>query len=142
VLAGELGIDPGREARELSERILCHDPSLDPRPSPRSRSPGPGSGGPAPGIPETADVRSALPAIGVPTLIIQGQDDRISPPCHGRYLAEHVAAARYFEQPGSHLLWVGMVAGSGISFTDRGTHHLPGIPDQWPLFAVADGHPG
>jgi len=234
-----------------------------------------------------ADVRGALPAIGVPALIIQRQDDRISPPCHGRYLAEHLAAARYFEQPGSHLLWVGdtdsmfaqieelltgsrqhrpaervlcalmaakrdpgeptglrstvpdayeaaareavsahggrllspgqtavlaafdgparaircgsalrdrvtalgirlrlgihcgevdvlddtvsgiavdiatrlaalarpgevlttrtvkdLVAGSGISFTDRGTHHLPDIPDQWPLFAVADGHPG
>jgi len=27
-------------------------------------------------------------------------------------------------------------AGSGISFTDRGAHHLPDIPDQWPLFAV------
>lgn len=35
-----------------------------------------------------------------------------------------------------------LVAGSGISFTDRGTHHLPDIPDQWPLFAVADSHPG
>lgn len=35
-----------------------------------------------------------------------------------------------------------LVAGSGISFTDCGTHHLPGIPDQWPLFTVADGHPG
>ena len=34
-----------------------------------------------------------------------------------------------------------LVAGSGISFTDRGTHHLPDIRDQWPLFTVADSHP-
>jgi pimeloyl-ACP methyl ester carboxylesterase len=53
------------------------------------------------------DVRSALPAIHAPTLIIQRLDDRITPPCHGRYLAGHLPAARYFEQPGNHLLWVG-----------------------------------
>jgi DNA-binding SARP family transcriptional activator/pimeloyl-ACP methyl ester carboxylesterase len=54
-----------------------------------------------------ADVRGALPAIHVPVLIIQRLDDRITPPCHGRYLAAHLTAARYFEQPGSHLLWAG-----------------------------------
>ena len=53
------------------------------------------------------DVRSALPAIGVPALIIQRRDDRITPVCHGRYLAAHLADARYFEQPGDHVLWVG-----------------------------------
>jgi len=30
-----------------------------------------------------------------------------------------------------------LVAGSGISFADRGTHELKGIPDSWQLFAVA-----
>jgi DNA-binding SARP family transcriptional activator/pimeloyl-ACP methyl ester carboxylesterase len=53
------------------------------------------------------DVRGALPAISVPTLIIQRSDDRITPPCHGRYLADHLPGARYFEQPGEHLLWEG-----------------------------------
>lgn len=53
------------------------------------------------------DVRSILPGISVPTLIIQRRDDRIIPPCHGRYLAEHLPDARYFEQPGDHLLWLG-----------------------------------
>jgi DNA-binding SARP family transcriptional activator/pimeloyl-ACP methyl ester carboxylesterase/class 3 adenylate cyclase len=53
------------------------------------------------------DVRSVLPAIHAPALIIQRLDDRITPPCHGRYLAAHLPAARYFEQPGSHLLWAG-----------------------------------
>jgi hypothetical protein len=30
-----------------------------------------------------------------------------------------------------------LVAGSGIGFTDRGTHQLKGIPGSWHLFAVA-----
>jgi class 3 adenylate cyclase len=30
-----------------------------------------------------------------------------------------------------------LVAGSGISFADRGNHQLSGIDDEWPLFAVA-----
>jgi class 3 adenylate cyclase len=50
------------------------------------------------------DVRGVLPAIQVPTLVIQRLDDRITPPCHGRYLASHIAGARYFEQPGDHSL--------------------------------------
>jgi DNA-binding SARP family transcriptional activator/pimeloyl-ACP methyl ester carboxylesterase len=53
------------------------------------------------------DVRDVLAAIRVPTLIIQRADDRVSPPCHGRYLAAHIPGARYFEQPGDHLLWLG-----------------------------------
>jgi hypothetical protein len=28
-----------------------------------------------------------------------------------------------------------LVAGSGIGFTDRGTHRLKGLPDEWQLFA-------
>jgi DNA-binding SARP family transcriptional activator/pimeloyl-ACP methyl ester carboxylesterase len=50
------------------------------------------------------DVRAALSAIGVPTLVIQRIGDRITPPCHGRYLASHISGARYFEQPGDHSL--------------------------------------
>jgi pimeloyl-ACP methyl ester carboxylesterase len=48
-----------------------------------------------------------LPGLGVPALIIQRRQDRITPPCHGRYLAAHLPGARYFEQPGDHLLWLG-----------------------------------
>lgn len=29
-----------------------------------------------------------------------------------------------------------LVAGSGIAFTDRGTHVLKGVPDEWQLYAV------
>jgi len=50
------------------------------------------------------DVRAVLPAIHVPTLVIQRLNDRITPPFHGRYLASHIAGARYFEQPGDHSL--------------------------------------
>ena len=60
------------------------------------------------------DVRAVLPAIHVPTLVIQRLDDRITPPCHGRYLASHIAGARYFEQPGDHSL---RFAASGDSDT-------------------------
>ena len=30
-----------------------------------------------------------------------------------------------------------LVAGSGLSFQDRGMQRLKGIPDEWRLFAVA-----
>ena len=30
-----------------------------------------------------------------------------------------------------------LVVGSAISFTDRGTHNLSGVPEHWDLFAVA-----
>jgi pimeloyl-ACP methyl ester carboxylesterase len=56
------------------------------------------------------DVRAVLPAIHVPTLLIQRRDDIMTPPCHGRYLASRISGARYFEQPGDHAL---RFAGSG-----------------------------
>jgi class 3 adenylate cyclase len=31
-----------------------------------------------------------------------------------------------------------IVAGSGFNFTDRGMHHLKGVPDEWQLFSVAE----
>jgi class 3 adenylate cyclase len=31
-----------------------------------------------------------------------------------------------------------LVAGAGIAFQPRGTHHLKGVPGDWELFAVAD----
>jgi hypothetical protein len=30
-----------------------------------------------------------------------------------------------------------LVAGSGITFTDRGMHPLKGVPGEWHLFGVA-----
>jgi class 3 adenylate cyclase len=31
---------------------------------------------------------------------------------------------------------VDLVAGSGITFSDRGVHDLKGVPDRWQLYAV------
>jgi pimeloyl-ACP methyl ester carboxylesterase/class 3 adenylate cyclase len=56
------------------------------------------------------DVRALLPAIHVPTLVIQRLDDRVTPRCHGRYLPDHIPGSRYFEQPGDHSI---RFAGSG-----------------------------
>ena len=50
------------------------------------------------------DVRAVLPAIHVPTLVIQRLGDRINPPFYGRYLADNISGARYFDQPGDHVL--------------------------------------
>jgi class 3 adenylate cyclase len=29
--------------------------------------------------------------------------------------------------------------GSGLTFTDRGTHHLKGVPGEWRLYSVTTG---
>jgi DNA-binding SARP family transcriptional activator/pimeloyl-ACP methyl ester carboxylesterase len=64
------------------------------------------------------DVRAVLPAIRVPTLVIHRTGDRVTPPCHGRYLAAHIADARYWEQPGDH--WPGFGAeGNSEAFFAR-----------------------
>lgn len=47
------------------------------------------------------DVRSVLPAVRVPTLVLHRSDDHFSPVGHGRYLAENIPGAKYVELPGS-----------------------------------------
>jgi class 3 adenylate cyclase len=46
------------------------------------------------------DIRAALPAISAPTLVLHHPDAPIIPSEQGRYLAEHIANARYVELPG------------------------------------------
>jgi hypothetical protein len=80
------------------------------------------------------DVRAALPAIHVPTLVIQRLDDRMTPPCHGRYLASHIAGARYFEQRGDHALRFA-ASGDSDALIDEIENFLtsaprPGDPDR------------
>jgi class 3 adenylate cyclase len=54
------------------------------------------------------DVRQVLSSIQCPTVIIHRTSDSVVPVEHGRYLAEHIASARYVELPGiDHLPWVG-----------------------------------
>lgn len=55
-----------------------------------------------------SDVREYLPRITVPTLILHRDDSPFIPVGHGRYLAAHIADARYIELPGADALhWVG-----------------------------------
>ena len=80
------------------------------------------------------DVRAVLPAIHVPTLVIQRLADRITPPCHGRYLASHIAGARYFEQPGDHSLRFAASGDNDALYAEiagfLGTTAHPGDPDR------------
>jgi class 3 adenylate cyclase len=50
------------------------------------------------------DVRQVLPAIHVPTLVLQRTGDLIVPASQGRYTADHIAGARYVELPGEDHL--------------------------------------
>jgi class 3 adenylate cyclase len=54
------------------------------------------------------DVRDTLPRIAAPTLILQRDGLKFIPADNGRYLAQHIAGARYVELPGpDSLYWVG-----------------------------------
>ena len=52
------------------------------------------------------DVRSLLPAVHVPTLVVHARDDPMVPVAGGRYLAAHIDGARYVELPlAMHTSW-------------------------------------
>ncbi len=51
------------------------------------------------------DVRSILPAITVPTLVLHRAGDRAVGVEQGRYLAAHIPGAEYLELPGEDHLW-------------------------------------
>ena len=53
------------------------------------------------------DTRAILPTIHVPTLVAHRRDDRAVPVGNGRYLAEHIAGAKYVEMSGiDHIPWI------------------------------------
>jgi class 3 adenylate cyclase len=49
------------------------------------------------------DVRAVLPTVRVPTLVVQHADDPLITPAMGRYVADHIAGAKYVELPGRNL---------------------------------------
>jgi class 3 adenylate cyclase len=49
------------------------------------------------------DVRTVLPLIQVPTLVLHRRDVQLLPIEHGRYLAEHIPDAKLVELPGADL---------------------------------------
>ena len=54
---------------------------------------------------EGIDLRSVLPSIRVPATVVHRRGDVIIPVGNGRYMAEHIPAARYVELPGDDHLW-------------------------------------
>jgi class 3 adenylate cyclase len=55
-----------------------------------------------------ADIRSVLPLIKTPTLVLHRVDNAFLPIGHGRYLAEHIGGAKLIELPGEdHLPFAG-----------------------------------
>ena len=52
------------------------------------------------------DVRPALDSITAPTLVMHRRDDVPAPEALGRYIADHIAGARFVSVPGAdHLFW-------------------------------------
>lgn len=51
------------------------------------------------------DVRSVIPTIAAPTLVVHALDDHVVPVANGRWLAEHIPGARLIEIPGEHMLF-------------------------------------
>ncbi len=49
------------------------------------------------------DVRAVLPAIRVPTLVVQHTDDPLIVPEWGKYIADHIERAKYVELPGRNM---------------------------------------
>jgi pimeloyl-ACP methyl ester carboxylesterase len=98
-------------------------------------------GGPARGVAAARGILDALAAEGmnsragvhVGEIELRGEDIA--------GIAVHVAARVMGEASGDEVLVSRTVrdltAGSGLEFTDRGTHTLKGIPEDWQLYALA-----
>jgi class 3 adenylate cyclase/pimeloyl-ACP methyl ester carboxylesterase len=49
------------------------------------------------------NVRAVLPAIRVPTLLLNHTDDQFIQPAQGKYVADHIEGAKYVEVPGRNI---------------------------------------
>ena len=70
------------------------------------------------------DVRSVLPTIRVPTLVLQRKGDPFFPAGHSRYLADHIPGAKYVELPGEDYMWY---AGDQDSLLDEVQAFFTGV---------------
>lgn len=79
------------------------------------------------------DVRDVLPAIQAPTLIVQAEANPYVRTEYGRYLAEHIAGARYVGMPiAEHYFWLSDIAGESYDVIEEfitGTRR-PVAPDR------------
>jgi pimeloyl-ACP methyl ester carboxylesterase len=70
------------------------------------------------------DIRSVLPTIRVPTLLLHNTRDQAVPVEHSRYMAEHIPGAKYVELDGiDHLPW----SGNGDAILDEIEEFLTGV---------------
>jgi pimeloyl-ACP methyl ester carboxylesterase/class 3 adenylate cyclase len=77
------------------------------------------------------DVRSALPAINAPTLVMHRDHDNAVPFECGKYLADHIDGARFLELPGAwHLN--GSIGGE-VDALDAVEEFLTGRPHEEPI---------
>jgi pimeloyl-ACP methyl ester carboxylesterase len=69
------------------------------------------------------DVRSVVPTIKIPTLIVHRTGDRVCHVENARFLARHIEGARYVELPGEdHTIWAG-----GDDIADEIQEFLTGV---------------
>ncbi|MDQ1509438.1 MAG: hypothetical protein QOG50_1282 [Actinomycetota bacterium] len=98
--------------------------------------------GPTDALRAAAGIRTGIRTFGVDVRIgIHTAELQVRPGGDVSGVAVHVAQrVSDIASPGEVLVSgtvKDLVAGSGITFEDRGTHTLKGIPDEWHLFAVS-----
>ena len=83
------------------------------------------------------DVRALLPALRVPTLVLQHTDDAFITPAMGKYVAEHVSGAKYVELPGHNMYhWVEPWRDSFQEIAEFLTGQKAHVPDDRVLATV------
>jgi len=83
------------------------------------------------------DVRALLPAVRVPTLVVQNADDPVIPPEWGRYVADHISGAKYVELPGRNTYhWVEPWRPSFREISEFLTGQQAEVPDDRVLATV------
>ena len=104
------GIDGGTMSF-LAPQLLANRPLADSYIRYERQSASPGTAKAMIGWLYQVDVRHVLPAIRVPTLLLHHAASTRIAPAHGRYIAEHVAGARFVEIPGAdNYTWAGNTA--------------------------------
>jgi pimeloyl-ACP methyl ester carboxylesterase len=88
------------------------------------------------------DLRALLPAIRVPTVVLQAADDKMIHPANGPYLAEHIPNARYVEAPGDDHIFFFRTQHEVVNAIDWIlAQESPEVEDDRFLSTVLVGHP-
>ncbi len=96
--------------------------------------------GPARAIRAAVAIRSRLAELGLPLRVglHTGECELVDGQVRG--VAVHIAARVLAMARPDEVLCTrtvkDLVAGAGFRFTDRGTHRLKGVPDEWPTYSA------